>query len=328
MVRRASGSSAFSGGWAAGRSGTTWREHGGLGIAAVASSGRKRLEKGAEMFAVRPCPRAAGNRAAVIAVAVTLLTCVPSVRAETTEVSCDVCVYGATPSGILAAVAVSREGRSAVIVEPSRWVGGILGAGLKPTQDCPNIHATGGLTRSLLTSLGQPIVEIDGRETRGHVGNPELNPRDIRRDFLVLLEQHDVRVIYNHRVSSCEKQGPETAIGDVRSRAVRRLGLPAARPEQVAASVFGQIYIDASYDGDLMSRAGVAYRVGRESAEAFGEELAGVQPPMEAAPIDPFVDPGNPEQRIAPLGRERPRPTDWGRRRLHPGIQLSLLHHR
>ena len=55
----------------------------------------------------------------------------------------DVCVYTATPSGILAAVAVKREGRSVVIVEPSRWVGGMLGAGLKPTQDCPNIEATG-----------------------------------------------------------------------------------------------------------------------------------------------------------------------------------------
>ena len=64
--------------------------------------------------------------------------------AQPETVEADVCIYGATPSGILAAVAVQRAGRSAVIVEPSRWVGGILGSGLKPMQDCPNYAATGG----------------------------------------------------------------------------------------------------------------------------------------------------------------------------------------
>lgn len=48
----------------------------------------------------------------------------------------DVCVYGATPSGIVAAVTAKQEGCSALIMEPSRWVGGILGAGIKPMQDC------------------------------------------------------------------------------------------------------------------------------------------------------------------------------------------------
>ncbi|MCP5116655.1 MAG: FAD-dependent oxidoreductase, partial [bacterium] len=47
------------------------------------------------------------------------------------RLSVDVCIYGATPSGILAAIAVEREGRSVVVVEPGKWVGGILGAGLK-----------------------------------------------------------------------------------------------------------------------------------------------------------------------------------------------------
>src|SRR5690349_5086031 len=72
-----------------------------------------------------------------------------------TSVEVDVAVYTATPSGIMAAIAVQREGRSVVIIEPSRWVGGVLGAGLKPIQDCPNFNATGGLTRTLLKSLGQ-----------------------------------------------------------------------------------------------------------------------------------------------------------------------------
>ena len=112
------------------------------------------------------------------------LMCISPTRAAPPEMDVDVCVYGATPSGILAAVAVKGEGHTVVILEPSRWVGGMLGAGLKPTQDCPNIHATGGLTRELLTSLGQFVVEPDGTKVRRHESNRSLHPKDIREDFL------------------------------------------------------------------------------------------------------------------------------------------------
>jgi hypothetical protein len=181
-------------------------------------------------------------------------------------------------------------------VEPSRWVGGILGAGLKPTQDCPNIHATGGLTRRLLTTLGQPIVEKDGKKIRGHVNNRELNPKDVREDFLALLEQHEIRVVFDHRVSSCEKSGPVLKIATFDFSPYDEWGCPPERPQRVnSLRVRAKIFIDASYDADLMARADVSYRVGRESAEEFGEALAGVRPPSQEAPIDPFVEPGNPQ---------------------------------
>jgi len=226
-----------------------------------------------------------------IAVALFLLGLTSAGRAR--EISADVCVYGATPSGILAAIAVQREGRHVMIVEPSRWVGGILGAGLKPTQDCPNIHATGGLTRTLLTTLGQPVVEKDGKEARGNLSNSALSPADIRKDFLDLLQQHDIRVVYDHRVSGCDKGGPEIRTATFDLAPFDELGCPTPEPERTdSLRVTAKIFIDATYEGDLMARACVSYRVGRESAEEFGEELAGVRPPMEEAPIDPFVGVG------------------------------------
>jgi hypothetical protein len=231
-----------------------------------------------------------------VAIAGALLAGTTPARAETTEITTDVCVYAATPSGILAAVAVKREGRDAVIVEPSRWVGGILGAGLKPTQDCPNIHATGGLTRTLLATLGQPILEEEGRTVRGHVDNSRLNPEDIRRDFLDLLARHDIRVLYDRRADGCEKDGPAIRTMTFDLAPFDELGCPIAEPRQAGAlRVTAKLFIDASYEGDLMPLAGVSYRVGREAADEFGEEYAGVQPPMELAPIDPFVTPGRPE---------------------------------
>jgi len=216
--------------------------------------------------------------------------------AEMPAVSVDVCVYGATPSGIVAAVAVRRAGHDAVIVEPSRWVGGMLGAGLKPTQDCPNIHATGGLTRTLLTTLGQPVREQDGEVVREQRSNRELSPEDIRQDFLDLLDEHDIRVIYEHRVSSCEKEGPAIRTASFDLAPFDELGCPVAEAKKAnALRVAARIFIDATYEGDLMARAGVSYRVGREAAAEFDEEHAGVQPPMELAPIDPFVESGNPQ---------------------------------
>jgi NADPH-dependent 2,4-dienoyl-CoA reductase/sulfur reductase-like enzyme len=83
-----------------------------------------------------------------------LLLIVGAVRhTDATEImQADVCVYGATPAGIVAAIAAKQEGASVVLIEPSRWVGGILGAGIKPMQDCPEPRAVGGLTKAKVPS--------------------------------------------------------------------------------------------------------------------------------------------------------------------------------
>ncbi|HNX34289.1 MAG TPA: FAD-dependent oxidoreductase [Kiritimatiellia bacterium] len=215
--------------------------------------------------------------------------------AEIQPVEAEVCVYAATPSGILAAVAVRREGRSVVIVEPSRWVGGVLGAGLKPMQDCPNYNATGGLTRELLRTLGRPQW-ADGGPGDGKPALSKMSPKDVREDFEALLKRWDVRVVRDHRVARCEKKGAVLAAALFDRAPFDALGCPTAEPaERDSLRVTAKVFIDASYEGDLMARAGVSYRVGREAAAEYGEAYAGVQPPMEEAPIDPFVVPGRPE---------------------------------
>lgn len=205
----------------------------------------------------------------------------------------DVCVYAATPGGILAAVAVRREGHSVVIVEPGRWVGGMLGAGLKPMQDCPNYAATGGLTRELLRTLGGP--EWDGDRLKRDTLRT-MSPDDVRRDFEKLLEEHQIPVIFEHRIAACEKRGAQIQALIFDLAPFDPLGCPVAEPKARAnLRVTAKIFIDASYEGELMPRAGVSWRVGRESTGEFGEDAAGVQQPMEEAPIDPFVVPGDPQ---------------------------------
>lgn len=230
----------------------------------------------------------------LLVVAVTLMLSpifAGAVRADIRVVKVDVCVYTATPSGILAAVAAKQAGRSVVIVEPSRWVGGILGAGLKPMQDCPNYEATGGMTRDLIKSLGQPHDEDAPRQSMR-----DLNPDDIAADFAALLKEHGIEVLFEHRVASCDKDGAAITSATFDRCAFDGLGCPVAEPvSRGALRVAAKVFIDASYEGDLMPVAGVSFRVGREAADEFDEPLAGVQPPMELAPIDPFVEPGRPE---------------------------------
>lgn len=231
----------------------------------------------------------------VTRVAWAVIACGLAARAEPAQVEADVCVYAATPSGILAAVAVAREGRSVVIVEPGRWVGGVLGAGLKPMQDCPNYNATGGLTRELLRTLGHP--EWSGGEVGdGKPALSKMSPKQVREDFAALLKQAGVRVIRDHRIARCEKSGAAISAVVFDRAPFDALGCPVAEPaERGDLRVAAKVFIDASYEGDLMARAGVSYRVGREAASEYGEPYAGVQPPMEEAPIDPFVVPGKPE---------------------------------
>jgi len=215
----------------------------------------------------------------------------PAIEQRETEV----CVYGATPAGILAAVAVARTGHRVILVEPSRWVGGILGAGLKPMQDCPNIHAVGGLSRELLPNLGQPQ---DGPR----VGMAQLAPAAIEQDFRQLLQDHGVPVVYEQRLNRCELDGGRITAAVFDRAAFDDLGCPIGEPvERDSLRVSAKVFIDASYEGDLLPAAGVSYQVGRESEETYQEVGAGVRPPVETAPIDPYVVPGDPASGLLPL---------------------------
>ena len=194
----------------------------------------------------------------------------------------DVCVYGATPSGIMAAAAAKRAGRSVVIVEPSRWVGGILGAGIKPLEDCPNPAATGGMTKPLLTTLGN---------------SPEI----IRASFEKLFVDQGIEVVRQLRVGSVEKAGARITSVSFDFAPFDALGCPpAVATETGRLRVKAKVFIDASYEGDLLARAGVRYRVAREPMQEYGEEAAGVREPVELTPIDPYVKAGDTASGLLP----------------------------
>lgn len=215
----------------------------------------------------------------------------------------DVLIYGATPAGILAAITVKKAGYNVILVEQSRWVGGILGAGLKPAQDMVNYEAVGGTTRELILKLGvRDDEELITLKKVRQLSRESMSPKYVREDFLQLLKEYDVEVIYDHRVSRTvkEKQKIREVFFDLAP--FDEYGCPVSE-----ATVYdnlrieSKIFIDASYDGELMARSGVSNQIGRESVLDFKENLAGVRPLGNITPISPFIVPDDPKSGLLPM---------------------------
>ena len=193
----------------------------------------------------------------------------------------DVCVYAGNAAGIAAAVAAAREGRRVLVIEPSRWLGGMTGSGLVHI-DWGRAEAAGGSAKKILK---------DG-----------LTDPQYRRMFAELAKEHGVEILYEHRIVSATREGATIKSITLDHAPPDRFGCPIAQPKSAgAAIVAARMFIDCSYEGDLMAKAGISYTFGRESREHYGESLAGVRPPLAVYDIDPYVRPGDPRSGLLPL---------------------------
>lgn len=213
------------------------------------------------------------------AVAVPLTSALRAADGRT--LAADVCVYAGNAAGIAAAVAAAREGRRILVIEPSRWLGGMTGGGLVHI-DWGRPEAAGGTAKKILR---------DG-----------LTDSQYRRLFADLAKEHGVEILYEHRVASVIKDGATITAIVLDHAPPDRFGCPIAQPKSAGAvTVRARMFIDCSYEGDLMAKAGVSYTYGRESRDHYGESLAGVRPAMAVYPVDPYVRPGEPRSGLLPL---------------------------
>ncbi|HEY3556795.1 MAG TPA: FAD-dependent oxidoreductase [Kribbella sp.] len=198
-------------------------------------------------------------------------------------ITADICVYGGTPAGCVAAMTAYDEGASVILIEPGRWLGGMLSAGIKPRQDCPIPDAVGGLTRDVVFGFGD-------------------DPHEVLRAFHDWIASTDITVVFERRVRSVTRNGHRIEALQLETSQPDRWGVPLPASESVAdLELRASVFIDASYEGDLMALAGVRYRTGRESRDAFGEEVAGVRAVTNWTPIDPYVVPGDSDSGLLPL---------------------------
>ncbi|MBE2282187.1 MAG: FAD-dependent oxidoreductase [Prosthecobacter sp.] len=164
----------------------------------------------------------------------------------------DVVVYGGTPAGIAAGVVAAREGASVVIIEPTKWVGGMVTGGLSRT-DVGKEQTIGGFPREFFTRA----AAVRPGTTMWYA-EPSVN----LTTFQAMLKEAGVRVITAQSLKSITKDGARIT----------------SLTTSDGTTHTGEIFIDASYEGDLMAAAKVSHIVGRESRAQHGEPLAGYHP--------------------------------------------------
>ena len=172
----------------------------------------------------------------------------------------DIVIYGATSAGVIAAYTGKQMGKSVVIINPNEHLGGLTSGGLGQT-DIGNKHAVTGISREFYRKLGKVY---------GTFEQWTFEPKEAEKLFRQYLEKADVPVITNKRIARVEKNG--AAIESV--AIVNTLGDPG-----VEQTIRGKVFIDATYEGDLMPLAGVSYFVGREDNSVYNETLSGFQLP-------------------------------------------------
>ena len=221
----------------------------------------------------------------------------------TTRVEADVCVYGASGPGIAAAVAVAREGYSVIIVEPCHKIGGLLGSGFRMQQDVPYADHLGGLTGAFYaTDIAQP-------QPRHQQGAGKYNIEALQ----AIIDEYKnlIKVITDHRLASVKKSDGSIKEAVFEFAPPGKDGVPVPyRLSENLVHVSSSVFIDASYEGDLMAYAGVPYRVGKESKQEYGESLAGTILSKKFPGGDPYKEKGNPKSGLLscitpdPLGKE------------------------
>lgn len=219
----------------------------------------------------------------------------PAVR-RPRDAEADVVIYGGTSAGIAAAVAARRRGLSSIVVEPSRRIGGLTTGGLGQT-DIGNKSAFGGIAREFYKAVkryydddihwrfqrrgdysatGQAARQTKGEADTMWTFEPSAALRILRR----WVARDEICVEFGERLDRTPAGG--AAKGRAEGVVMDAGRIVALRTES-GRTFRGKVFIDATYEGDLMAAAGVSYVVGRESNSAYGETLNGCQPSIPSA---------------------------------------------
>ena len=229
----------------------------------------------------------------------------------------DICVYGATSGGVTAAIAAAKQGRSVVLIEPSRHLGGMTSGGLGWT-DYGKVESIGGLSREFFQRVTEwyRAAELPTDQWKQGVGLTH-EPHVAETIFKNWLAEYHVEVVYEHRVATAHKDGSRLRTIVLDHAPPDDRGAPAALAANPAAlQIEAAMWIDASYEGDVMAAANVSYQTSREAAKDHGESVAGViynhhedlqgrligTPSLEGATydIDPYHIAGDPQSGLLP----------------------------
>jgi hypothetical protein len=194
---------------------------------------------------------------------------------------CDVAVYGGTPAGVTAAVQAARLGKSVIFLSFNGFVGGMTSGGLTAT-DIGDKNSIGGMALEFYQRVGN---------MRG------FRPSEAEALYLKKIEEAGVKLLLNRPLVSATTEGGRIVSIDF----------------QTGETVRAKVFVDATYEGDLLAAANVSYHVGREPASTYNESLGGQWQQVSwkdvyqfcRLPISPFKIPDEPESGLLPeIARE------------------------
>jgi len=222
-------------------------------------------------------------------------------------------IYGATPAGLAAAMAAADDGDDVLVIEPMSRIGGMSTNGLSHAD----FRTFPGLTGAYLdfarrvdahyrnkygNDSPQVVASFGGTQ-----GEPSVNLLIFEQ---MIAERPRIKIIHNHVLQSVELSPVRERPDGNRLRGITRLTfVDRTNKDGEALAVTPAMCIDATYEGDLMAKAGVPYHVGRESRDTYGESLA---PETEDDQVQGYnfrftmtTDPANRVKPLAPPGYDR-----------------------
>lgn len=230
----------------------------------------------------------------------------------------DIVIYGGTSAGITSAIQASRMGKSVIIIEPSNRLGGLTTGGLGQT-DIGNKHVIGGISREFYQNIRKYYNKpdswkwqnsddyLDDGQTRTDKNENSMwtfEPSAALKVYHQMISGEKIDIVYGERLN--RENGVTKKANNIESIKMEN-----------GTKYIGKMFIDATYEGDLMAAAGISYRVGRESNSEYGESLNGVQANKISATlkwtlsrnaynhnfidkVDPYIIKGNPTSGLLP----------------------------
>lgn len=238
-----------------------------------------------------------------------LVACGPDQEQE--EIT-DVIVYGGTSGAITAAIQAKKMGKSVIVVSPDTHLGGLTAGGLGWT-DTGKKEVIGGLSREFYQRVYDKYQEEGAWkwEDREDFGNKGQGTPAIDGEFrtMWIFEPHVAEEVYDEWVAELEIEVLRDEWLDRENGVTVEDGKITAIRTLSGMEFKARMFIDATYEGDLMAAAGVSYHVGREANSVYDEEWNGVQTGVYHhkhhfkvldQPIDPYWVPGDPSSGLLP----------------------------
>lgn len=216
----------------------------------------------------------------------------------------DLVVYGGTSGGVTAAVAGAKMGKKVALVSPTAYLGGLTTSGLGWTDMGKNLGGNtivGGLSREFYHRVYLHYAAQPGWSTVRSMAGQHMAAFDHTRQLGYIFEPKVATRIYDEMLDEAKVEIFTGLLDLTGGVAMNGLRIASIKLED-GRTFTGKMFIDASYEGDVMAQAGVTFHVGREANSVYGETLNGVQNAAgnNVVAVDPYQEEGNPASGLLP----------------------------